>query len=359
MINPAAIIHPAETHGDVLLYGVASRDYNKARSYAKKYKFSKAYGSYEELLDDPDIDAVYIPLPNGMHGEWAIKALEKGKHVLLEKPLTANADEAKKVFEAAKKAGKVCVEGFHWRFHPAAHVVDALVSSRRYGDVLSTHSRMTTPKGTIPKSNIRWQYDLAGGALMDMTYVLSSTRYYLHQPKLESVNSATAIPAPHDSRVDSSMSAELTFKSDLSSNPVKSTIYADMNRANHFGLIPRVWELPSIKIECEKATVYFYNYMMPHLYHFIEITDKKTGHTSYQKHYSFGPKWGARGESWWSTYRYQLEAFVDKVRGREPPCWIEPEDSVQQMECIDSVYEKSGLGKRKGTSEILKEKENK
>ncbi|KAA8898768.1 NAD binding oxidoreductase [Sphaerosporella brunnea] len=359
MINPAAIIHPSETHGDVLLYGVASREYNKARSYAKKYGFSKAYGSYEELLNDADVDAVYIPLPNGMHAEWAIKSLEKGKHVLLEKPLTANADEAKHVFKAAKKAGKVCLEAFHWRFHPAAHVVDALLSSGRYGPVLSTHSRMTTPKGSVPKNNIRWKYELAGGSLMDMSYTISSTRYFLHMPRLEAVNSAAAVPAPHDSRVDAAMNAELTFKSELAPNPVKASIYTDMDRANSYVLIPRVWELPSIQIECENATIYFYNFMMPHLYHYIAITDKKTGHTSYQKHYSFGPKWGTRGESWWSTYRYQLEAFVDKVRGREPVCWIEPEDSVMQMECIDSVYEKSGLGKRKGTSELLREKEKK
>jgi predicted dehydrogenase len=161
-IDTAGLIHPAETHSYVLLYGVASRDYNSARSHAKKYNFSKAYGSYQELLDDPDIDAVYISLPNGMHAEWAIKALGRGKHVLLEKPVAANADETKRVFEAADRARRVCVEAFHWRYHPAAHVVDALVSSGRYGEVKSTHARMTTPVGSIAKSDIRWQYDLAG-----------------------------------------------------------------------------------------------------------------------------------------------------------------------------------------------------
>jgi predicted dehydrogenase len=199
----------------------------------------------------------------------------------------------------------------------------------------------------------------ASGALMDMTYVISATRYFLHSPKLGYVVSATPVVSPNDSRIDSSMSAELSFHSELSSSLVRSTIYADMDRANQFGVIPRLWELPSIKIECEKATIYFYNFMMPHLYHYISITDKKTGHTSYQKHYSFGPKWGARGEPWWSTYRYQLEAFVDKIRGRTPACWVEPEDSIHQMECIDKVYELSGLGKRRGTAEIMKEKEGK
>jgi len=190
------------------------------------------------------------------------------------------------------------------------------------------------------------------GALMDMTYVLSSTRYFLRQPKLEEVLEATSVPSPNDNRVDKSTTATLRFTSTLSSSPVTSTIYADMSRSNCFMVIPRLWELPSITIECEEATIYFYNFMMPHLYHYISITDKD-GNVSYQKHYCFGPKWGVRGESWWSTYRYQLEAFVDTVRGREPACWVDLEDSVQQMEAIDKVYEMSGLGKRKGTQEAV------
>lgn len=187
---------------------------------------------------------------------------------------------------------------------------------------------------------------------MDMTYVLSSTRYFLHQPQLDEVLEATSVPSPEDSRVDQSTTATLRFSSSLSSTPITSTIYADMARSNSFWVIPRLWELPSISIECEEATIYFYNFMMPHLYHYIAITDK-AGNTSYQKHYCFGPKWGVRGESWWSTYRYQLEAFVDKVQGREPVCWVDPEDSVQQMEAIDKVYEATGLGKRKGTQELV------
>ena len=91
--------------------------------------------------------------------------------------------------------------------------------------------------------------------------------------------------------------------------------------------------------------------MMPHLYHYIQIRDKRTGQTHIEKHYSGGPQWGQRGEAWWSTYRYQLEAFVDKVRGREPPHWITLESSIAQMETIDAIYEKSGLGKRLPTPE--------
>ena len=96
------------------------------------------------------------------------------------------------------------------------------------------------------------------------------------------------------------------------------------------------------------------SFALPHLYHYVTITDKKTGKAETFKHYratdsGIPTKWGSRGEAWWSTYRYQLEAFVDKVRGREPVHWVSNEDSIDQMQTIDMVYEKSGLGKRRGT----------
>lgn len=110
MINAAAIIRPAQTHGEVVLSAIASRDLQTAQSQAKKYNIAHAFGTYEELLDSPHVDFVYISLPNGMHGEWAIKAMEKGKHVLLEKPFTANAAEAKRVVDTAKRTGMILME---------------------------------------------------------------------------------------------------------------------------------------------------------------------------------------------------------------------------------------------------------
>ncbi|KAJ2975780.1 hypothetical protein NUW54_g11674 [Trametes sanguinea] len=154
-----------------------------------------------------------------------------------------------------------------------------------------------------------------------------------------------------DPRVDEAMEATLRF--DLNGRMVESKIYSDMDRANVLGVIPRIWETPSIEIELEHAVIYFYNFMMPHLYHYIQVYDKRTGQTHTEKHYSGGPQWGNRGESWWSTYRYQLEAFVDKVRGREPPHWVTLDSSIAQMETIDAIYEKSGLGKRQPTPESV------
>jgi hypothetical protein len=104
------VIHPAETHPDVILHGIASRDRKTAQEAAKKYHFAKAYSSYQALLDDPEIDIVYVSTPNALHFEWSAKALRAGKHVLCEKPFTANAAEAKELVELAREKGLVCEE---------------------------------------------------------------------------------------------------------------------------------------------------------------------------------------------------------------------------------------------------------
>lgn len=104
------MIHPAESHPDVVLYGIASRDDKKAQSVAKKHNFKRAYGSYQELLDDPQISMVYISLPNSMHFEWAKKALVAGKHVLCEKPFTSNGAEARDLVKEATKRNLIVEE---------------------------------------------------------------------------------------------------------------------------------------------------------------------------------------------------------------------------------------------------------
>ncbi|KAF8886303.1 putative NAD binding Rossmann fold oxidoreductase [Infundibulicybe gibba] len=311
-INAAAIIHPTETHPDVVLYAIASRDLAVAQSAARKYRFQKSYGSYEELVDDPEVDFIYISCPNSLHYEWAFRSLDAGKHVLLEKPFASNSAEAVKLTQKAKEKGKF----------------REILESGEHGKIVRTDAWMTsTPE--IPAGDIRWKFELSGGSLMDMTYALSFTRFALNAGAPEEVLSAKARLASHDP---------------AKGYDVHSTIYTDMQRRWLCGVIPRFWELPAIQVETDKSTIYFYNAMMPHLYHYIAITDKATGHTKYEKCYSGGPKWGdGRGEAYWSTYRYQLEAFVDMIRGKEPAHWVTNEESILQMKSIDAVYQKSGL----------------
>jgi len=182
---------------------------------------------------------------------------------------------------------------------------------------------------------------------MDMAYVISFTRYALQAGTPEEVMYAKATPSAHDARVDKDMTATLRYKSSGNTETdIYSTIYTDLDRDWAYGLLPRLWELPSIRVETERAEMVFYNAMMPHLYHYIAIKTKETGQWRYESMYKGGSKWGQRGESYWSTYRYQLEAFVDRVRGREPVFWVHNEDSMLQMRTIDEVYMKSGLPTR-------------
>ncbi|KAL2424522.1 hypothetical protein ABEF95_011388 [Exophiala dermatitidis] len=353
-INAAAAIHPAETHPDVILYAIASRDADTAASQAKKYHFQKSYGSYQALLDDPEVDFVYISTPNGLHYEWASKALKAGKHVLLEKPFTSNGAEAEALVREAEQANRVLEEAFHWQFHPAAHLFRSLLESGEYGkQIVRTDARMTASPG-VPDGDIRWQFDLAGGSLMDMTYALSFTRYALRAGLPDKILSAVARPYDKDKRVDAAMTANLLFK-DRNGELVHSRIYTDMARDWVAYVIPRVWELPQIEVETEKCIIHFYNAMMPHLYHHIAITHKDTGRTEYKHQYSGGPVWenvettaGKGGATYWSTYRYQLEAFVRKLQGKDPAYWVTNDESVKQMQTIDQIYQAAGLPVRPG-----------
>ncbi|EKM84097.1 hypothetical protein AGABI1DRAFT_110684, partial [Agaricus bisporus var. burnettii JB137-S8] len=340
-IDPAAIIHPAESHPEVTLYAIASRDFRKAHSWAKKYGFEKAYGSYEEIIDDPNVDFVYISLPNSLHFEWALKSMENGKHVLCEKPMADSAEQVEALIDCSKRTGKIIMEAFHWKFHPAAHLFRDILKHGGYGQILRTEAAMTSTPA-VPKGDIRWQYDLGGGSLMDMSYVVSFTRYAVEQRTPEAVLFARARPSSEDERVDEAMNAGLRFV-DKEGKVIYSTIYTDMRRPWYFGVLPRVWEFPSILVELEQADVFFYNAMMPHIYHHIEIRDKRTAEVTRRRAYTGGPMWGERGQQWWSTYRYQLEAFVDKLSGREVVCWESNRDSLNQMKTIDEVYRKSGL----------------
>ena len=164
-IAPAAIIRPAQHVADVEVVSVAARDPERAKAFAAKHSIPKVPRSYEELLADPDIDAVYNPLPNGLHGRWTLAAIAAGKPVLCEKPFTANADEARVVASAADSAGIVVMEAFHYRYHPLFTRVKELLDGGAIGPVVHIETWMCFP---LPmRKDIRWQLGLAGGATMD------------------------------------------------------------------------------------------------------------------------------------------------------------------------------------------------
>ena len=165
-IGRAAVIPAIHRARNSTLIAVASRAGERARAFAEANRIPQAYDSYDALLAADDIDAVYIPLPNSMHKEWAIKAMEAGKHVLCEKPLALDADECMAMDAAAQEAGVLLMEAFMYRFHPRTERVQAIVRSGLLGEVklvrASFSFRVTNP------ANIRFRADLGGGALMDV-----------------------------------------------------------------------------------------------------------------------------------------------------------------------------------------------
>ncbi len=160
---------------------IASRDYNKAKKASVLLEIPKAYGSYEELLSDPDIEAVYVPLPNHMHVEWAIKALDAGKHVLLEKPVGLSSNQAESLVQASIRKPKLKImEAFMYRHHPQWQKAKKLVEDGRIGKLKSIQTFFSY-HNTDP-NNIRHNPEYGGGGLMDIgCYCISLSRFIFGQ----------------------------------------------------------------------------------------------------------------------------------------------------------------------------------
>jgi D-xylose 1-dehydrogenase (NADP+, D-xylono-1,5-lactone-forming) len=176
------VIPGAKESDKVDLVGVASRTQARADAYAKEWEIPKAYGSYEELLADPEIEAVYISLPNTMHCEWSVKAVEAGKHVLCEKPLSRHPGEVEAAFAAADKAGRLLSEAFMYRHNPQTKQVKKLVDDGAIGELRLIRSAFSYT--LFDHDNIRLRTDVEGGALMDVgCYNVSGSRLLGGEPQ--------------------------------------------------------------------------------------------------------------------------------------------------------------------------------
>jgi xylose dehydrogenase (NAD/NADP) len=183
LINEAILAGAAET-SDVDVIAVASRDEERARSYANQHGLERSYGSYEGLLADPDVEAVYVSLPNSLHVEWTLKALESGKHVLVEKPFSKHPDQVEEAFNRADAAGLVLSEGFMWRHHPQTRRLVELIEEGVAGRIRVVRTTfafdLATERGT---GDTRFDPALDGGALMDVgCYCISGLRLVAGEP---------------------------------------------------------------------------------------------------------------------------------------------------------------------------------
>ena len=181
-INGAAVLGPARVNDGVEVVAVASRHPDRARDYAGEHGIPRAHGSYEALVADDEVDAVYISAPNSLHVDWSVQALAAGKHVLCEKSLAATEAEARRAFDAADEAGRVLMEAFSWRHHPQVDLLLGLVEDGAVGElrlVRGSFSFTVTRLG-----DVRMRPELGGGALLDVgCYCVHGARQLAGEPE--------------------------------------------------------------------------------------------------------------------------------------------------------------------------------
>src|SRR3954470_19527442 len=210
-INEAILAGAAESPtADVV--AVASRDEQRAQDYAREHGIERAHGSYEALLADQEVEAVYVSLPNRLHVEWTLRALEAGKHVLVEKPFSRQSEQVEEAFDRAEAAGLVLSEGFMWRHHPQTHRLLELIASGVIGELRLIRAAfgfdLAVERGL---ADTRFDPALEGGALMDVgTYCVNALRLFGGEP-LRARGEQVAGP----SGVDVVFAGALAFENDV------------------------------------------------------------------------------------------------------------------------------------------------
>ena len=304
LINEA-ILRGASESQDVDVIAVASRDEERARSYADEHGLERSYGSYEGLLDDPDIEAVYISLPNSLHVEWTLRALDAGKHVLVEKPFSRRPAEVERAFDAAEAAGLVLSEGFMWRHHPQTNRLVELIDSGVAGRVRVVRAAFAFDLGAERGTgDTRFDPALDGGALMDVgCYCISGLRLVAGEPER-----ARGEQVVGPSGVDVIFTGALAF--------------AD-GAVGHFDcgfIVPR---RGGLEVVGEEATILVPDPFTPKT---PGIEVQRPGAESEQ--IPIEPA---------NSYRLELENVSAAIRG-EAPVLLGREDAVGQARTIDELY---------------------
>jgi xylose dehydrogenase (NAD/NADP) len=208
LIN-AKVLRGAALSSDVSVLAVGSRDGDRSREFASQWGIARAYGSYDELLADPDVEAVYIPLPNSMHHTWTMRSLEAGKHVLCEKPYTRHAADVSAAFDKAAQSGLVLSEAFMFRYHPHIQALVQLVGSGHLGRLRLISGAFSGH--TDNPGDVRLDPELDGGSLMDVgAYPLSASRLLAGEPIAVTAQQVTGATG-----VDVSFAATLRFDDDV------------------------------------------------------------------------------------------------------------------------------------------------
>jgi predicted dehydrogenase len=326
-----------------------------------------------ELLDDPNIDCILVPLPNALHFEWAVKAIRAGKHVLLEKPSVSNSAEAEILFnlpEFDKPDAPVMLEAFHYRFHPAWTLFRSLITP---ADVVHVDTFSMIPWWFVNKDHIHFNYNLAGGTMMGMgTYNFAALRLIFDAEPEECVScdvKAFTEGIHHD--CDYEFKTKFRFPNG-GTGEAFSTLqgptfwHPSYATVTHKQVVVPDKTLPPTQEKLVTREVTINGFIHAFVWHRIDIKEsfeirniedgkviKKWTETNSRKVYKPEEAGGEldhlNGGNNWMSFRYQLEEFVNRVKGRKTNYWVSREDSVLQMKMIDMAYEKSGLGVRQGT----------
>jgi predicted dehydrogenase len=318
-ITPTALLEPAWRRPDVEVVAVAARDEAAARAYADRHGIPRVLPDYDAVVADPDVDVVYNPLPMSLHGRWTVAALGAGKHVLCEKPFTANADEAAEVVAVAERTGLVVMEGFHYRYHALVQRLVELLERREIGELRTVdawfRARITDT------SDIRWQLDLAGGSLMDIgTYPLHLLRTVAGEPEVLGAEAIERTPG-----VDRTMLAHLRF----TDGPFhRGTVEGRLASA----MLSRRGRGSGALVVGTQGTIRVEGFVQPRVHNRLEVVSRR----------------GRRATSFPgtpTTYDGQLAAFVAAVR-EGTPVPTDGADAVAQMRAIDAIYSAAGLEPR-------------
>jgi predicted dehydrogenase len=317
-----AIVNPARLIG-ARLVAVAARDRSRGETFAATHGVERVLDSYADLVNDPEVEAIYNPLPNGLHAPWNLAAIAAGKHVLSEKPFAADAEEAQEVRAAGEQAGVAVVEAFHYLYHPVTRRLHELLADGAIGKLERVETIMNTPPP--PPTDPRWSLPLAGGALMDLgCYGIHGVRVLAQwgggEPALVKAVGAQRAGAPG---VDEWVDADFAF-------PSGAVGIARTNMASD-----------EMQMTCRivgthgEATAA--NFVLPHLDDRVFITTAEGDRIEHL---------GKR-----SSYTYQLEAFTALVRAGVPMA-TDSADAVATMRVIDACYEAIGLQHRPRSARV-------
>ncbi|MEL6359907.1 MAG: Gfo/Idh/MocA family oxidoreductase [Pseudomonadota bacterium] len=310
-IAPKALIEPVSRRDDVIVAMVAARDLDKAKAFASEHNIEHANADYQALVRSDLVDAVYCPLPPSAHLELVCLALENGKHVLCEKPFAMNALEAREMAEAARQNGRVLMEAFHYRYHPAFEFILEVVRAGKIGQLREIHGVFDAE---IPyrEGELRHVSELGGGALMDLgCYPLHMVRTLVGEEPAEIIATAKI----SSTGVDETVKARLSFPSDVEAL-VETTMAMGAERRSF------------IYCKGNDGEVHFSGCVGPQFGHEIRLQSggKETVHTF------DGP----------GTYDHQLTAFIEAVEN-DGPVLTGPDDAIANMDAIDRIYRLAGV----------------